>query len=102
MDETLQEQLNTWDKAIEGEEIEPRVSVSLIGDVDDSVETMLGLTDLYEVEFDLQHFDMGDVTDKGRADLAELMLEPFAGHAEEESCSNGSFLLEEREEVLEE
>ena len=47
------------------------------------------------------HFDIGDVSEQGRADLAELMFEPFAGHVEEEGCSNGSFVLVEREAHLE-
>ena len=100
MDEMLQEQLNTWDTIIKGEEIEQKVYVNLKDDVDDSVETMLRLTELYEVGFDLLHFDVGDVAEQSRADLAEPMFEPLAGHVEE-SCSNCGFLLVEQEAHLE-
>ena len=59
------------DKAITGEEIQPRVSVSLHGEVNGPGETMLGLTDSYEVGLELQHFDIGNVAEQCRADLAE-------------------------------
>ena len=62
---------------------------------------MLRLTDSYKVGLDLQHLDIGNVPGKGRSDLAEPMFEPLAGHAEEESCSNGSLKLVEREAHLE-
>ena len=101
IDGMLQEQLNTWAKVIKGEEIEQRVSVHLNGDVDGSVETMLRLTDLYGVGLDLLHFDNGDVSEQGRADMAEPMFEPLAGHVVVESCSDCDFLLVEWEARLE-
>ena len=42
----------TWDNTVKGEEIEPKVYISLNGDVDGSVETVLRLTDSYEVGLD--------------------------------------------------
>ena len=75
MDETLQEQLITWNKSLKGEEIEPKVSVSLNGNVDGSVDTMLRLTDSYGVGLDFLHSDIGNVAEQGSAVMAEPMFE---------------------------
>ena len=70
---------------IKGEEIQPKVCVNLNGDLDGSVGTMLGLTDSCRVVLDLLHFEIGDVAEQGRADLAEPMFEPFVGHVVKEN-----------------
>ena len=59
MDGILQEQLNTWDNTVKGEVTEQKVSVSLNGDV--VVETMLRLTDSYNVKLVVLHLDIADV-----------------------------------------